>query len=283
MIPFLNALTLPGQLPLRLSIVPDAWLVAYAVLLALVTTVACGLAPALRATRVNVSAQLLESGITRATGRLRLRHAFGPGQVALSALLLVLSSLLLRTAARASALDPGFDLDSGVVARIALDSGRSADGRLRIAEQLTDRLQSLPGVRAASVASMIPLGGDVVGRGFDIRGSESHQDLAALVNVVGPRYFEALRIPLTRGREFGRSDRSGCPTGGDRQPGICQTVLHGRGSSRALHTQRPRAVRGSRRRCSRHEVRIAGGSSAAACVLLVRAAAVGSDHPGSFQ
>ena len=123
----------------------------------------------------------------------------------------MLSSLLLRTAARASALDPGFDLDSGVVARIALDSGRSADGRLMIAEQLTDRLQSLPGVRAASVASMIPLGGDVVGRDFDIRGSESHQDLAALVNVVGPRYFEALRIPLTRGREFGRSDRSGAP------------------------------------------------------------------------
>lgn len=210
-IPFLNALTLPGQLPLRLSIVPDAWLVAYAVLLALVTTVACGLAPALRATRVNVSAQLLESGMTRATGRLRLRHAFVLGQVALSALLLVLSSLLLRTAARASALDPGFDLDSGVVARIALDSGRSAEGRLRIAEQLTDRLQSLPGVRAASVASMIPLGGDVVGRGFDIRGSESHQDLAALVNIVGPRYFEALGIPLTRGREFGRSDRSGAP------------------------------------------------------------------------
>ena len=47
-IPFLNALTLPGQLPLRLSIVPDAWLIVYAVLLALVTTVACGLAPALR-------------------------------------------------------------------------------------------------------------------------------------------------------------------------------------------------------------------------------------------
>ena len=149
--------------------------------------------------------------MTRATGRLRLRHALLLGQVALSALLLVLSSLLLRTATRAAALDPGFDLGSGVVARIALDSGRSAEGRLTIAEQLTDRLQSLPDVRAASVASMIPLGGDVVGRGFHIRGRESHQDLPALVNVVGPRYFEALGIPLTRGREFGRPDRPGAP------------------------------------------------------------------------
>ena len=118
-IPVLNAVTLPGQLPLRLSIAPDAWLIGYAVLLALVTTVACGLVPALRGTRVNVSAELHETGQTRGTGRLRLRHAFVVGQVALSAFLLVLSALLVRTAARAATLDPGFDLGSGAVVHIA--------------------------------------------------------------------------------------------------------------------------------------------------------------------
>ena len=208
-IPFLNALTLPGQLPLRLSIVPDLWLVAYAVLLALVTTLACGMVPALRGTRVNVAAELHESGRTRATPRLRLRHAFVVGQVALSTLLLVVSSLLLRTATRAAALDPGFDLGSGVVARIALDSGRSAESRLNVAEQLTQRVLSLPDVRAASVASMVPLAGDVMRRGFEVRGMEPRQGSATIVNVVGPRYFETMGIALARGREFQWSDRSG--------------------------------------------------------------------------
>ena len=53
-IPMLNVLTLPGQIPLRLSIAPDASLLAYAVFLAIVTTVTCGLVPAMGATRVNV-------------------------------------------------------------------------------------------------------------------------------------------------------------------------------------------------------------------------------------
>ena len=210
-IPFLNTLTLPGQLPLRLSIVPDGWLVAYAVLLALVTALACGLVPALRGTRVNVSAELHESGGTRATGRLRLRRAFVVGQVAVSALLLVLSSLLLRTAARGAALDPGFDLGAGVVVRVALDSGRSAESRLSVAEQLTARLVSLPDVRAASVANMVPLAGDVVRRGFEIRGMEPVGGSGTLVNGVGPRYFETMGIPLRRGRDFRWSDRAGAP------------------------------------------------------------------------
>jgi predicted permease len=208
-IPILNAWTLPGQVPLRLSVVPDAGLLAYTVLMALATTAACGLVPALRGTKVNVSAELHESGGTRATSRMRLRHTFVLGQVALSALLLLLSSLLLRTAARATVLDPGFDLGSGVVARITLDRGRSDASRLAVAEQLTQRVLSLPNVRAASVASMVPLAGDVMRRGFEIRGTEPRERSAALVNIVGPRYFETLGIALTRGREFSWADRSG--------------------------------------------------------------------------
>ncbi len=210
-IPVLNAVVLPGQLPLRLTVAPDAWLIGYALLLALVTTAACGLVPALRGTRVNVSAELHDTGQTRGTGRLRLRHAFVIGQVALSAFLLVLSALLVRTAGRAATLDPGFDLGSGVVARVALDRRRSDESRLQLAEQLTDRLALLPDVRSVSVANIVPLAGDVVRRGFDVRGREAGGSASTLVNVVGPRYFETLGIPLVRGRGFRWSDRSGAP------------------------------------------------------------------------
>ena len=210
-IPVLNAVVLPGQLPLRLTVAPDAWLIGYALLLALVTTAACGLVPALRGTRVNVSAELHDTGQTRGTGRLRLRHAFVIGQVAVSAFLLVLSALLVRTAGRAATLDPGFDLGSGVVARVALDRRRSDESRLQLAEQLTDRLALLPDVRSVSVANIVPLAGDVVRRGFDVRGREGGGSASTLVNVVGPRYFETLGIPLVRGRGFRWSDRSGAP------------------------------------------------------------------------
>ena len=278
-IPILNAITLPGQLSIRLSIAPDAWLIGYAVLLALVTTIACGLVPALRGTRVNVSAELHEAGQTRATGRLRLRHAFVIGQVALSAFLLVLSALLVRTAARAAMLDPGFDLASGVVARIALDRGRSNESRLLLAEQLTDRLQLLPDVRSASVASMVPLGGDVVRRGFEVRGREGVNRSDTLVNVVGPRYFETMGIALVRGRGFRWTDRPGAPPGRHRQSGIRGTVCQGRGSDRDLHPHWRRRVCGSRGRGGRHEVPPADRRSVSARLLLVRAAAVGPDHP----
>ncbi len=210
-IPVLNAVVLPGQLPLRLTVAPDAWLIGYALLLALVTTAACGLVPALRGTRVNVSAELHDTGQTRGTGRLRLRNAFVIGQVALSAFLLVLSALLVRTAGRAATLDPGFDLGSGVVARIVLDRRRPDESRLQLAEQLTDRLALLPDVRSVSVANIVPLAGDVVRRGFDVRGKEAGGRASTLVNVVGPRYFETLGIPLVRGRGFRWSDRSGAP------------------------------------------------------------------------
>jgi predicted permease len=210
-IPSLNALTLPGQMPFHLSIAPDVSLVAYAVLLAIVTTVTCGLVPALGGTRVNVVADLHNAGTTRATGRLRLRHGFVIGQVALSAFLLVVSAVLLRTAVRAASLNPGFDLDRGLVARIALDSGRSNDSRVSLAERLTERIGSLPGVQSASVASIVPLAGDVVRRRFAIRGGGDGAGVPTFVNSVGPGYFETMGISQFRGRQFRLADGPGGP------------------------------------------------------------------------
>jgi hypothetical protein len=118
------------------------------------------------------------TGQTRATGRLRLRHAFVIGQVALSAFLLVLSALLVRTAARAAALDPGFDLGSGAVAKMSLDRGRSDESRRLLAEQLTERLLLLPDVQSVSVASIVPLAGELPGRPRDASRSDGRAPAA---------------------------------------------------------------------------------------------------------
>jgi putative ABC transport system permease protein len=111
----------------------------------------------------------------------------------------------------AAALDPGFDLGSGVVAKMSLDPGRSDESRRLLAEQLTERLLLLPDVQSVSVASIVPLAGDVVRRGFEVRGREAGDRSATLVNAVGPRYFETMGIALIRGRGFRWTDRPGAP------------------------------------------------------------------------
>jgi putative ABC transport system permease protein len=209
-IPILNALTLPGQMALRLSIAPDVSLLAYALFLAIVTTVTCGLAPAIGATRVNVVSDLHDAG-TRATGRLRLRHAFVIGQVALSAFLVVLSGLFLRTAVRAAGLEPGFDLDRSVVVRVALDPRRSNESRVALARQLTEGVLSLPDVRSASTANILPLAGDVVTRRFEVSEREGGPGVPTYVNAVGPGYFTTMGITRLHGREFRWTDRPGAP------------------------------------------------------------------------
>jgi predicted permease len=209
-LPVLNAVNLPGQVALRVSVAPDGTLLSYGLVLAIVTTITCGLIPALRATRVNVVADLNDAG-TRATGRLRLRHAFVVGQVAVSAFLLMLSALFLRTAGRAAMLDPGFDMDHGVVAGVALDPGRSNESRVAFAEQLVEALRALPDVRSASVAGILPLAGDLMRRRFETPGSGSGPGAETYVNSVGPDYFRTMGIARLNGREFNRTDRTGAP------------------------------------------------------------------------
>ncbi len=207
-LPLLDRLS-PGTAPLQVAASIDGWLFVYAVVAAAATTIACGLVPALRATRTSVSSALHESAVS-ATGSMRLRNLFVAGQATLSALLLIVSALLLRTATRAAALDPGFDVATGVVARVALDNGSPAD-RIALARALTVRLQSLPDVQSVSVANIVPLAGDVARRGVDIRGRAPDGQSTTLVNNVGPQYFETMGIALRGGREFQWSDSIGAP------------------------------------------------------------------------
>ena len=92
------------------------------------------------------------SGNFSVTGRLWLRHALVVGQVVSCVILLVLSSLLLRSLMRATAMDPGFDTERAAVASVWVDSARYlSDGGLPLGEQLVDRVRRIAGVQSASV------------------------------------------------------------------------------------------------------------------------------------
>ena len=197
--------------PLQGTFSADWQLLGPALLLVAVTTLLCGVAPALGSSRVSLVAGL-RKGAPGATGRLNLRSAFIVGQVALSLMLLVVSTLCLRSQMRISDIDLGFDLDHGIVTRFNIDpvSG-PLDARLAFADRLVERIEQVPGVRSAAVTAVVPLGGDALVASFHPAGRSDITGTRPTTLSVGPRYFETLSIPVLQGREFAATDRGGQP------------------------------------------------------------------------
>jgi predicted permease len=190
---------------------PDFRLVGPALLLVLITTLVCGGLPALRATDGQLVNRLRQEEATH-TSRLSLRGALVVGQVAMSLVLLVVASLCLRSQSRVFAVDPGFDLDRGVVARITLDARRDTpEGLIAAADRLVERLEQLPGVQSAAAASLVPLGGDALAASFHPAGRSDIPGTRPTAISVGPRYFGTVATPLLFGREFEARDRRGAP------------------------------------------------------------------------
>ena len=202
---------LPGPLEgLSGTIAPDRRLVIPGLLLVLATTLLCGAIPALRAARTNVVTALRKGG-HGATARFNARSGFIVAQVAVSLMLLVVSSLCLRSQMRIFSVDVGFDLDHGAVGRFIAETPRPAAARAAFIDQLIERIEELPGVRAAAVTSLVPLGGDALVASFHPAGRSDIPGTRPSIVSVGPRYFETLAIPVLRGREFAASDREGMP------------------------------------------------------------------------
>ena len=173
----------------------DSRLVPYALALVVVTTLFCGVIPALRATRADIMTEIRLGG-DGATARLWLRHTLVVGQVAMSVLLIVLGFLCVRSQIYASAADIGFDIDHGVVARFGLDPSQyPGEERLRFVDRIVDRVEQLPGVSSVSVASLVPLGGDSLIKSFhpagrtDIRGSRPSTESVGPVTFSHWRYL----------------------------------------------------------------------------------------------
>jgi putative ABC transport system permease protein len=208
--PLLNLVPLPNAVSVSVPAVQfDFNLVAYAAGVAIVTCLVCGLVPAMQATRLDLTASLREVAVS---GRRRrgVRRILVGAQVAASALLLVACLLFLRSLSHVATLDPGFDIGHGITALISLEENRFTPqaGRL-VAEQLSERLQAVPGVTSVSFASLIPLAGDMVGLRVELRDRPGGSGVPVWTSNVGPRYFETMGIGVRSGREFLSSDRVG--------------------------------------------------------------------------
>ncbi|HET8678007.1 MAG TPA: ABC transporter permease [Blastocatellia bacterium] len=213
----LVALVPAGSIPAGVDVSIDSRVLIFTLAVSLATALVFGLWPALQASKVNLNESLKE-GSQKTTVGYRNRRAQSllvVTEVGLSLLLLILAGLMLRSFARLTKVDPGFDPENVVSMRINLPPARYAqEGRMAaFFQQLVERVETVPGVEAAAVASHMPF---VYTEDwtFTVEGGASEETVQTQnldTRTVSPGYFRAMRIPMLRGETFGPQDAAGAP------------------------------------------------------------------------
>jgi predicted permease len=206
---------LPETLPRLNEIGLDWRVMSFAIALALLTGVICGLAPAFAAMRTSVNETLKEGGRTGTSGgsHARLRSALVIGEIAVALLLLVASGLLLRSFEKIRAVDLGFRPDHILTASYSLplqqySTQASAD---EFGKELIRRLEQAPGVKSVGLTSFLPASGVLNNSTFVAEGyvppEGAGMNLATTVTVRGD-YLQAMGVPLLNGRFFTDADNA---------------------------------------------------------------------------
>jgi predicted permease len=214
-VPALLALAPKGNLPRVEMIHIDGWVLAFTLLISLLTGIVFGLVPALGATRRELRDALNQAGRGIAGQRERLGDALVVAEVALALVLLIGAGLILKSFLLLRAVNPGFEPDNVISMSVDLpDSAYHTTQQMRaFHEQMLARLSTLPGVQAVGGISWPPLNG-----GFEIVGDFTLEDGRKLPDgfladklIISPEYFRALRIRVLHGREFNESDNAVAP------------------------------------------------------------------------
>jgi len=226
------------MLPLMLVIDarPDIRVLAVTLGLAVFSTVAFSLGPALSLARTDMVTEIKEGERSGPQTRRRwfnFRHALVVGQMALSMTLLAAAGLFVRGAINASNADPGFSLDGSLL--VTVDPGLAGLDEVRgrgFYRRVLERVRALPGVQAASLASVVPFGDFTEGRRLRRVGDtgsggasagdassvsygsgnaapgDNRDGIGANLCIAGRGYFETLGIPILRGRGFSETEES---------------------------------------------------------------------------
>ena len=199
-----------GSIPRVADVTIDGTVLAFSLGMSMLTGLLFGLAPAWQATRAGLGAVLKEGGRSSSSAGGRwVRNTLLVAEVALSIVLLVGATLLLRSFAKVTGIDPGFRADNVLAFQVALPRVAYPQEHQQIAffERMLERLRATPGVEKAGLVQTLPMRGDYV-LSFTIQGrppAAPGEENSANHRVVTPDYFQALGIPIKRGR--GLSDR----------------------------------------------------------------------------
>jgi predicted permease len=206
----------PGNIPLIDRIGVDWKVLAFTFAVSLLAGILFGLAPALRAARLDLNSILKAGGRnTQGDGGLgfsrgRLRSVLVAGEVAISIVLLVGAGLLIRSFVRLQNVSPGFDPTGVVSMRLGATARQFANRDAALAYYATfgEQLASVPGVKERGAVSPLPFTSSVGWGMINVEGwtPEPGQELQADVRGATPRYFSTMRIPLIAGRYFDDAD-----------------------------------------------------------------------------
>jgi putative ABC transport system permease protein len=177
--------------------------------LTLLTGIVFGLVPALEAARFDLNDSLKEGGknIGGGSRTLRLRNIFVVTQVALALVLLVGAGLFMKSLTRLQSVDPGFNATNLLTMRVSLP-GRKYDTDPKLMDffnRTLEQLRALPGVQAVGAINTLPFAGPHSGTSLEIEGQPKPppgQKISTGICVTDANYFQAMQIPLKRGRLF---------------------------------------------------------------------------------
>ncbi len=195
----------------------DLTVLLFAFAVALATGLLFGLAPALRASRVNLYEAMKDGlrGTTSASSR-RLSNVFVVAQIALSLVLLVGAALVMQSFKNLLSVDPGFRPENVLTVRLELPANKyPQEAQVRsFYEELIERVQNQPGVRSAGLCQWLPFSGTNLGNQFTVDNEEPGPDQPlpiAWIRDVTPNYFATMSIPVLRGRPFQQTDTEKAP------------------------------------------------------------------------
>jgi predicted permease len=217
---FLTAIKPKVPLPLNVEFHTDWRVLTFTLLISIVVGIVFGLVPALQASKYELvpalKDQLDNLGSPRSV--LSLRNALVVGQVAISIVVLIAAGLFLRSLSHARAINPGFDADriltlSFNTAAQGYDSAKAN----QFYQQLSSRVQALPGVQRVSLAQSAPLSyfyspalsAQVIVEGHEPAPGENPAQVG--INTVSPNFFDTLGVSLLNGRDFSDQDSDSAP------------------------------------------------------------------------
>jgi putative ABC transport system permease protein len=207
----------PKTIPRVHEIAVDPRVICFTLLISVATSLLFGLAPALQASKPDLTDALKEGGRSSAgLARNRLRSVLVISEVALSMVLLIGAGLMIRSFAKLNQVDPGFNPDRVFTMGVTLLRSKYPEEE-RVASfysQLLERAAATPGVVSAGAISDLPLLGSNTSDSFTIEGRPpvaKQEEPSTEYHVVTPRYFESMGIPLLAGRDFAWTDTKQSP------------------------------------------------------------------------
>ena len=208
----------PTSIPRLADLSVDMPVLAFSLAVTLLTSIACGLVPALAISgRSSDRVFALSNRSAVGTGGTGARRVLVISELAGAAVLLVGAGLLIRSYVQLQHVEPGFEPEGVTTFSLSLPAARYSDpaGPRAFVSALLSRLEAEPGVESAAVAMGLPFTSDLNAiTGFRHEGQvepESASMPTASMRIVSPEYFEMMKIPIRNGRPFDRRDTTMSP------------------------------------------------------------------------